>query len=153
MDMYQRLSDLVIERMSDNTDPQYKTVYLYGNQYLISKNLDALTSAFSMKHPEAKIIPIAADSFLFGMIKSIKYGISDSYPVCFRNCDLLIITDFQRVGGKEAVMEELYNILDYRLLYQKPFAISGTCSPREIPRIADRLLTILEGGQIIRTPN
>ena len=107
-----------------------------------------LVSAYAERHPGAKVVSIDAEDFISGMVKSIKYGISDSHPVSFRDCDFLILKDFEKCGGIEATMEEMYYILDWRLLTRKSFVICADRQPNAIPRISDRLLTILEGGLI-----
>lgn len=130
------------------TDPLFNVVYFYGDRDRLSKRMDMLASAYAEQHPGAKVVSVTADDFIHGMIMSIKYGIHDSHPVSFRNCDFLIMKDFEKFGGKESSMEELYGILDHRLLFRKPFVICADRQPNAIPRLDDRLLTILEGGLI-----
>ena len=137
-----------LDRITNGTDPLYRVVYFYGDGNKLSKRMDMLACAYIEQHPGAKVVIVTADDFIHGMINSIKYGIPDSHPVSFRDCDFLIMKDFEKYGGKEACMEELYYILDHRLLSRKPFVICADRLPNAIPGLADRLLTILEGGLI-----
>ena len=137
-----------LERVAVASEPLYSVVYFYGDPNRLAKRMDQLANTYSEQHPGAKVISVTAEDFINGLIMSMKYGIQDSHPVSFRDCDFLIIKEFEKFGGKEACMEELYYILDLRLLYKKPFVICADRQPNAIPRLDDRLLTILEGGLI-----
>ena len=139
---------LALHNIAVGTDPLYNVAYFYGDRNRLSDRMDMLASAYVERHPGAKVVSIDAEDFISGMVKSIKYGISDSHPVSFRDCDFLILKDFEKCGGIEATMEEMYYILDWRLLSRKPFVICADRQPNAIPRLSDRLLTILEGGLI-----
>ena len=148
--MSQLTEDNLFDRITDALDPLYQVVYFYGDTELLSSKMDRLTQCYLKKHQNAKIECISAEAFTTGMITSVKYGIAASHPICFRDCDFLVLKDFQQYGGREASMQELYYILDWRLLLHKPFVICSDRKPNEILNLADRLLTILEGGLIYR---
>ena len=137
-----------LDSIAADTDPLYRVSYFYGDRDRLSDRMSMLVSAYTERHPGARVMSINAWDFIVGMVKSMKYGISDSHPVSFRDCDFLVLKDFEKCGGREAAMQELYYILDRRLLSQKPFVICADRRPNEIPGLDDRLLTILEGGLI-----
>ncbi len=130
------------------TDPLYNVVYFYGESDRLSKRMDMLACAYTEQHPGSKVVSVTAGDYIHGMIMSVKYGIHDSHPVSFRDCVFLMIKEFEKFGGMEACMEELYYILDLRLLSKKPFVICADRQPNAIPGLDDRLLNILEGGLI-----
>ena len=137
-----------LERIAEGANPVYSVAYFYGDQNKLSKRMEMLASDYAKQHPGAKVLCISARDFIEGAVRSVKYGITDSHPICFRDCDFLIMKDFEVFGGKEAMMQEAYYILDHRLISQKPFVICADRQPNAIPGLWDRLLTILEGGLI-----
>jgi len=137
-----------LDRIVTGNDLLYSVAYFYGDRDRLSKRMDLLAGDYSEQHPGSKIVCISSYDFMDGAIMSLKYGISESHPVSFRDCDFLIMKDFEVFGGKEGMMQEAYYILDHRLLSKKPFVICADRQPNAIPRLDDRLLTILEGGLI-----
>ncbi len=137
-----------MDRIAEGANPVYSVAYFYGDRDKLSKRMDMLAIAYTEQHPGAKVVSVTAEEYIHGMIMSIKYGIWNPHRVIFRDCELLIIKDFEKFGGKESCMEELYYVLDRRLLFKRSIVICADRQPNAIPKLDDRLLTILEGGLI-----
>ena len=62
--------------------------------------------------------------------------------------DLLLIKNIEEIAGKKATMQQLYYVLDKRLLNRSPFVVFGNTPPNGINGLAPRIQAILDGSLV-----
>ena len=70
----------------------------------------------------------------------------------YHQVDVLLVDRLQYVAGKEATQEELFNIVERRLLDHKQTVFAGNVHPSQIPSLDPELSACLAGGLCIEIP-
>ncbi len=86
------------------------------------------------------------------MIAAIRNGTNAEFREKYHQVDVLLIDRLQYVAGKEATQEELFNIVEKRLLDHKQTVFAGNAHPTQIPILNPELSACLAGGLCIEIP-
>ena len=70
----------------------------------------------------------------------------------YHQVDVLLIDRLQYVAGKESTQEELFNIVEKRLLDHKQTVFAGNAHPTQIPNLDTELSACLLGGLCVEIP-
>ena len=140
----------IIDGITIEKSSIYKSVYFYGSSDNCSYAVDKATQAYATQNPEKKIVRITGDGFTEKMISSIKNGTSDRFKSEMANADFLIMEQIDSIAGKEASMQLFYGIFDKVYESGRQIIVTGSVPPKDIPALANRIRTQLEGGIMCR---
>ena len=89
---------------------------------------------------------VSANQFLEEMIEALKNGANAEFKEKYHQADVLHIDNLQYISGKVASQEELFNILDRRLLQNKQIVFVGDNDLERIPGLGIELQDCLSEG-------
>ena len=142
-----RLAQLAICETPDSFNP----LYIYGPPG-VGKNhlLQAVANEYKSKGLFA--ICLSSNHFLEAMIEAITTGSNREFREKYYQVDVLLIGRLQYIAGKETTQEELFNIVEKRLLDHKQTVFAGNVYPSQIPILDPKLAAYLAGGLCIEIP-
>lgn len=145
-----RLARLAAEKVCE-TPVTYNPLYIYGPPGVGKTHLlQAVANEYKSKGLSA--ICLSSNQFLEEMIEAIKTGTNMEFREKYHQVDVLLIDRLQYVAGKESTQEELFNIVEKRLLDHKQTVFAGNVHPSQIPILDPELSACLAGGLCIEIP-
>jgi chromosomal replication initiator protein len=96
-----------------------------------------------------KVCYISAEEYMMNFIRAIKNHDTMSFKNCFRGVDLLMIDDFQFMGGKDSTQEEFFYNLTSLVTQNKQLVLSADKAPSELLGVGDRLKSRIGGGLVV----
>jgi len=135
--------------VAQNPGLVYNPLFIYGKvglgkTHLLQATGNEIQKRFTKK--EIKYIP--AETFVSGIISSIKNQTIENYKKMHQKIDVLIIDDIQFLAGKEKTQEEFFHIFNSLYQKQKQIILSSDRPPKAIPALTERLRSRFEGGMI-----
>lgn len=104
------------------------------------------------KRKGLSVICLSSNQFLEEMIEAIKTGTNMEFREKYHQVDVLLIDRLQYVAGKKSTQEELFNIVEKRLLDHKQTVFAGNAHPTQIPILDQELSARLSGGLCVEIP-
>lgn len=137
------------QRAAEATTPQFNPLFLYGGVGLGKTHLmHAIAWKIQQHHPNHRIIYLSAERFMYQFIRSLRFHDSMNFKARFRSVDILMIDDFQFIGGKETTQEEFFHTFNALVDNNKQIIISADKSPSDLENIGDRLKSRLGWGLV-----
>lgn len=144
------LAQLAAKKICETPD-SFNPLYIYGPPGVGKTHLlQAVANEYTSKGLSA--ICLSSNQFLEGMIEAIKTGTNMEFREKYHQVDVLLVDRLQYVAGKEATQEELFNIVERRLLDHKQMVFAGNVHPSQIPILDPELSACLAGGLCIEIP-
>lgn len=144
------LAQLAAKKICETPD-SFNPLYIYGPPGVGKTHLlQAVANEYTSKGLSA--ICLSSNQFLEGMIEAIKTGTNIEFREKYHQVDVLLVDRLQYVAGKEATQEELFNIVERRLLDHKQTVFAGNVHPSQIPILDPELSACLAGGLCIEIP-
>lgn len=103
-----------------------------------------------------RVCYVTAEEFTNGMIHALRHDKIEEFKDRYRRqCDILLLEDVQFLTGKRKTQDELAYTLDALLEAKKKLIFTGTHLPGDIPKMDDKLTSLLSAGVIssIDTPD
>lgn len=144
------LAQLAAKKICETPD-SFNPLYIYGPPGVGKTHLlQAVANEYTSNGLSA--ICLSSNQFLEGMIEAIKTGTNMEFREKYHQVDVLLVDRLQYVAGKEATQEELFNIVERRLLDHKQTVFAGNVHPSQIPILDPELSACLAGGLCIEIP-
>jgi chromosomal replication initiator protein len=86
---------------------------------------------------------------MLNFIRAIKAHDTMEFKNSFRSVDILMIDDFQFMGGKDSTQEEFFHTFVSLISQKKQLVVSADKPPSELAGIEDRLRSRLGGGLVV----
>ena len=145
-----RLAQLAAKKICEAPD-SFNPLYIYGPPGVGKTHLlQAVANEYKSKGLSA--ICLLSNQFLEEMIEAIKTGTNMEFRKKYHQVDVLLIDRLQYIAGKEATQEELFNIVEKRLLDHKQTVFAGNVHPSQIPILNPELSACLAGGLCVEIP-
>ena len=145
-----RLARLAAEKIC-KSPVGFNPLYIYGPSGVGKTHLlRAIAAEYESRGTTA--ICLSSNQFLEEMIDAIRNGTNTKFREKYHQVDVLLIDRLQYVAGKEATQEELFNIVEKRLLDHKQTVFAGNVHPSQIPILDPELSACLAGGLCIEIP-
>jgi chromosomal replication initiator protein len=128
---------------------QFNPLFLYGGVGLGKTHLMHAT-AWKLKemYPKRKVLYLSAEQFMYQFIKALRFKDAMGFKDHLRSVDVLMIDDFQFIGGKETTQEEFFHTFNVLVESNKQVIISADKSPADLENIGDRLKSRLGWGLV-----
>ncbi|HZF13454.1 MAG TPA: chromosomal replication initiator protein DnaA [Thermoanaerobaculia bacterium] len=135
--------------VAQSPSQSYNPLFLYGGVGLGKTHLlHAIGSHIQSRHPELRIVYLAAEQFVNELINSIRFDRMPAFRERYRTIDVLLIDDIQFLANKERTQEEFFHTFNTLYTSQKQIILSSDSSPRNIPTLEERLRSRFEWGLI-----
>lgn len=130
-------------------------IFLYSKSGLGKTHLlQAIGNAYSLKHPEAKVLYITSDDFITEFVKfSLGNKDSESLKDFFTTIDLLVVDDIQFLAKREGSQMMFFNVFNLLVSRGKQIVLTSDRSPSELKDLPDRLVSRFAGGLSISISN
>jgi chromosomal replication initiator protein len=137
------------EAVAQNPSQSYNPLFLYGGVGLGKTHLlHAIGHEIQRRHPQLKVLYLAAESFVNELINSIRFERMPAFRERYRTIDVLMIDDVQFIANKERTQEEFFHTFNTLYTSQRQIILSSDSPPRNIPTIEERLRSRFEWGLI-----
>lgn len=136
--------------LANNTGGLVNSIYLLSGTGLGKSHLaQAIGNHVTQHRPQLRVVYASAEEFTNEMVAAIKGGRTTQFKEKYRRaCDLLLLEEVQFLAGKEKTQMELAYTLDSLSEEGKRIIFTGSCLPRDIPRLGGRLRSRLSGALI-----
>ena len=133
------------------TPGAYNPLYIFGPPGVGKTHLlQAVANEYKSKGLTA--IYLSSNQFFEEMIAAIRNGTNAEFREKYHQVDVLLIDRLQYIAGKEATQEELFNIVEKRVLDHKQTVFAGNAHPTQIPNLDTELSACLLGGLCVEIP-
>ncbi|MBP9695010.1 MAG: chromosomal replication initiator protein DnaA [Candidatus Magasanikbacteria bacterium] len=143
------LAHAAAKAVAERPGEAYNPLFIYGGVGLGKTHLiQGIGHALLAKNPNTKILYVSSEKFMNEFVTAVKEGHAKEFKDRYRNVDLLLIDDFQFIGGKEQTQEEFFHTFNELHQQGKQVVMTSDRPPKQIPALEDRLRSRLEWGMI-----
>ncbi len=135
----------------ENPAKSYNPLFLHGSVGLGKTHLlQAICHALLDRMPDAKILYLSCEEFVNNYISAVKRGSLESFRQGIRTLDVLLIDDIHFLADREGSQEEFFHTFNALHNAQKQIILSSDSPPKNIPTLADRLVSRFKWGMVAR---
>lgn len=136
-------------RVAESENTQFNPLFLYGGVGLGKTHLmHAIAWKIKENNPHRKVIYLSAEKFMYQFIRALRFRDTMAFKEQFRSVDVLMIDDFQFIGGKETTQEEFFHTFNALVDNNRQIIISADKSPSDLENIGERLKSRLGWGLV-----
>jgi chromosomal replication initiator protein len=136
-------------RVAESDKVTFNPLFLHGGVGLGKTHLmHALAWDIRRKFPTRTVVYLSAETFMYQFIRALRDRNTMDFKARFRNVDVLMIDDFQFIGGKEATQEEFFHTFNALADENRQIIISADKSPSELDGLEERLRSRLGWGLV-----
>ncbi|MAE37104.1 MAG: chromosomal replication initiator protein DnaA [Pelagibacteraceae bacterium] len=137
------------KRIAQSEKFDFNPLFLYGGVGLGKTHLmHAIAWEISNKNPNAKVLYLSAERFMFQFIKSLRQKDTMSFKQKFRSVDVLILDDIQFMVGKNSTQEEFFHTFNSLLDLNKKVILSSDRAPSDLEGFDERIKSRLSWGLV-----
>ncbi|EGI55652.1 chromosomal replication initiator protein DnaA [Sphingomonas sp. S17] len=136
--------------------PRFSPLFLHGGTGQGKTHLmHAIAHAFLESHPEAVVLCMSAERFMFDFVAAMRARDTHSFKTRLRSADLLLIDDLQFIAGKDSTQEEFFHTVNELVSAGKRLVISADRSPQSLDGMEPRIIGRLGAGLVadIKAPD
>lgn len=146
--------------VAENPGQKFNPLVIYGGVGLGKTHLlHAIGNYVKANNPNLNVLYVTCEKFtndyIYSLQASSKEKSISAFREKYRNVDVLIVDDFQFISNKTETKEEFFHTFNDLYQNNKQVIIASDRHPKEIPNLADRLLTRMLSGltQDIQSPD
>ena len=135
------------QAVADNLGTAYNPLFLYGGVGVGKTHLaQSIARKVLKNNHEKKICFCPSDSFVNGLIESIREKSTSQFRRKYRHLHLLILDDIQFIAGKQHIQEEFFHTFNSVVSTGGQIILTSDRPPPEIKNLEDRLRSRFSGG-------
>jgi chromosomal replication initiator protein len=137
-------------RFAGKDGGQFNPLFIHGSTGQGKTHLlHAIGHAFRAHRPEATILYMSAERFMFDFVSAMRAKDTLSFKARLRAADMLLIDDVQFIAGKESTQEEFLHTVDEVIGNGGRLAISADRGPHALAGVEGRILSRLTQGLVV----
>jgi chromosomal replication initiator protein len=134
--------------LGETLHPPFNPLFLHGGVGLGKTHLmHAIAWDIRRHRPDRRLIYLSAEKFMYQFVRAIRSKDTMPFKELFRSVDVLLIDDFQFIGGKESTQEEFFHTFNALVDMNRQIVISADKSPSEL-NIEERMRSRLVHGMV-----
>ena len=146
-----RLAHAACVAVSDAPGTTYNPLFIHGSVGLGKTHLLQSTCQSLMKNGTSpRVMYLSCETFTNHFIQAVEDGNLYDFRYKYRNVDILVIDDIQFLSERERSQEEFFHTFNSLYQARKQIILSADCSPMEIPKLAERLVSRFNQGLVTR---
>ncbi|HEX2583087.1 MAG TPA: DnaA/Hda family protein [Chlamydiales bacterium] len=123
----------------------FNPLFLYGPKGCGKTHL-LMGAALEFAKEKKRAFYVHANTFTNHVVQAIRMGQMPEFRNIYRNIDLLLIDDVDRLGNRDATQEEFFHTFNTLHTLGKPIILSSTSPPAKLTNIEARLISRFEWG-------
>jgi chromosomal replication initiator protein len=129
--------------------PPFNPLFLHGGVGLGKTHLmHAIAWEVRRQRPDRRLIYLSAEKFMYQFVRAIRSKDTMPFKELFRSVDVLMVDDFQFIGGKESTQEEFFHTFNALVDMGRQIVISADKSPSELD-VEERMRSRLVHGMVV----
>ena len=156
VDASNRVAFNAAQTLSEPGPPRFSPLFLHsGTGQGKTHLMHAIGHAFLEARPEARVICISAERFMFDFVAAMRAKDTFSFKQRLRAADLLLIDDLQFIAGKDATQEEFFHTVNEIMGAGKRLVISADRCPQALDGVEARIVSRMSVGLVadIKAPD
>jgi chromosomal replication initiator protein len=144
-----RMAHAACVAISESPGQAYNPLFIHGSVGLGKTHiLQATCQAVLRNNRQVRVLYISCETFVNHFIRAVEQGNLYDFRYKYRYVDMLVIDDIQFLAEGERSQEEFFHT--FNTLYQanKQIVLSADCSPSEIPKLEERLISRFSQGLV-----
>ncbi|MBA4750494.1 MAG: chromosomal replication initiator protein DnaA [Alphaproteobacteria bacterium] len=136
-------------RVAEAESVTFNPLFLYGGVGLGKTHLmHAIAWHIQSRHSKRKVVYLSAEKFMYQFIKALRFRDTVAFKEKFRSVDVLMIDDFQFIGGKDSTQEEFFHTFNALVDQNHQVIISADKSPSDLEGLEERMRSRLGWGLV-----
>jgi len=135
------------KNIAKNPGELYNPFLIYGRTGIGKTHL--IQAIGNFLKDSLKVIYVTSEEFTNTFLKSMRENNLSKFHEIYRNCDVLLIDDFQFIAGKDKTQEEFFHTFNELYQNKKQICLTSDKHPSLIPDLAERLKDRFEKGLIL----
>jgi chromosomal replication initiator protein len=136
-------------RVAEAESVTFNPLFLYGGVGLGKTHLmHAIAWHIRKVHPHRKVVYLSAEKFMYQFIRALRFRDTVAFKDQFRSVDVLMIDDFQFIGGKDSTQEEFFHTFNALVDQNHQVIISADKSPSDLEGLEERMRSRLGWGLV-----
>ncbi len=134
--------------IAESLQPPFNPLFLHGGVGLGKTHLmHAIAWEMRRQRPTRRFIYLSAEKFMYQFVRALRSKDTMPFKELFRSVDVLLIDDFQFIGGKESTQEEFFHTFNALVDMNRQIVISADKSPSDLD-IEERMRSRLVHGMV-----
>lgn len=136
-------------RVAESETAQFNPLFLYGGVGLGKTHLmHGIAWKIREQQPTRRVIYLSAEKFMYQFLRALRFRDTMAFKEQFRSVDVLMIDDFQFIGGKESTQEEFFHTFNALVDSRRQVVIAADKSPSDLENVGERLKSRLGWGLV-----
>lgn len=137
--------------VADQPGKAYSPLFIHGGVGLGKTHLlQAICQRVLAAQPGLRIVYLSCDTFVSQFIGAVGTGEMNQFRHRYRHADMLVIDDIHFLARHERTQEEFFHTFNTLYQQQRQIILSADCSPSEIPKLEERLVSRFKWGLVTR---
>lgn len=136
--------------------PRFSPLFIHSGTGLGKTHLmHAIGHAFLAAQPDAKVILMSAERFMFEFVAAIRANDTHAFKARLRGADLLMIDDLHFISGKKPTQDEFFHTINELTAAGKRLVITADRHPHGLDDVEARIVSRLSMGLVadIKVPD
>jgi len=147
VDASNRVAANAAQALAQAGTPRFTPLFLHGATGMGKTHLmHAIGAAYLAAVPEATIIMMSAERFMFEFIQAMRARDTFSFKARLRSADLLMIDDLQFIAGKDATQEEFFHTINEVMGAGKRLVVTADRAPQALEGVEARIVSRFASG-------
>jgi chromosomal replication initiator protein len=142
-----RLAYAAALEVSENPGNVYNPLFIYSDTGLGKTHL-LLAIGHAAKAAGYRVLYTSAEQLTNEFVLALKNSATEEFHAKYRRTDILLVDDFQFLGGKVQTQECFYNIFNDLHKDNRQIVVTCDCPPKAIGALEKRLKSRMEGGLV-----
>ncbi len=146
-----RLAHAASIAVSEAPGQAYNPLFIHGSVGLGKTHLlQSTCQAMLKRNRNSRITYMSCETFVNHFIRAIEQGNMHDFRYKYRHLDMIVIDDVQFFSERERSQEEFFHTFNTLYQARKQIILSADCSPAEIPKLEQRLVSRFNQGLVAR---